>query len=183
MMVPTATFDKTLDPVEEIHAALEHAWERLAGAYDVTTCMPELAALFEHTDLRRPQSAAQGVVVAMLLEITENIGRFSPWYRLPARSFGILSSLDPQNKRTRWRLAPEAAQKWQGLITPLAELINKYSGLIRAMLLVDDLMNDIPGDPCVTAHCRCVPPRAIQLSQSVLAKSEILCEHCRQPYT
>lgn len=182
-MVPATAFDKTLDPVEEIQAALEHTWGEVTRAYDITTCMPDLKMLFENADLRHPQSAAQGIIVAMLLEITENIGRFSPWYRLPARSFGILSGIDPQTKCTRWRLAPEAVQKWQAVITPLVELIGNYNGLIRAMILVDDLMSDIPGDPCVTAHCRCNPPREIQLNQSVLIKSEILCSHCRQPYT
>jgi hypothetical protein len=111
------------------------------------------------------------------------VGRFSPWYKQPARSFGLTSARDPLTQRTRWLLAPEAAQRWQEVLEPLTGVIRKYSGLIRAMLLVDDLMGDLPvNDPCVMAHCTCWPPRAIQLRKSVLEKAEIVCDECLQPF-
>ena len=67
--------------------------------------------------------------------------------------------------------------------TPLGEVISNYAGLIKAMILVDDLMSDLPAnDPCIMVSCTCWPPRTIQLRQSVMAKAEILCENCSQPF-
>jgi hypothetical protein len=145
--------------------------------------MPELPALFAGADLSRPEQAAQSVVVSMLQEVMEAVGRFSPWYRQPARAFGLTSVRDPLTARTRWLLAPEAAQRWRDILEQLVGVIRRYSGLIRAMILVDDLMGDLPGDdPCVTARCTCWPPRSILLRKSVLDKAEILCEVCLQPF-
>jgi hypothetical protein len=61
-----------------------------------------------------------------------------------------------------------------------AHIWEEFSGRLRSHLLkkirnkgdVDDLMQDIPGDPCITATCNCTPPRAISIRQSVLVKAE-----------
>jgi len=182
-MSPTETVERAFDPVEALNTSLERAWANICTAYDATDCVPELSALFAGADLVRPEQAAQAVVVSMLQEVMEAVGRFSPWYKQPARAFGLTSARDPLTQRTRWLLAPEAAQRWQEVLEPLTGVIRKYSGLIHAMLLVDDLMGDFPAnDPCVMAHCTCWPPRAIQLRKSVLEKAEIICENCSQPY-
>jgi len=181
-MVPTDILDNTLDPVEEINATLEHTWLKLCEAYDVSACLPDIQTLFANANLARPQQAAETVVAGMLLEVIESIGRFSPYYKMPARAFGVTSMRDKRTNRIKWLLAPEAIQKWDALLKPLTQVVHQYGGLIRAMLLVDDLMQDMPGDPCVSAQCHCVPPRIIQIRQSVLLKSEILCETCMQPY-
>jgi hypothetical protein len=119
----------------------------------------------------------------MLLEVIESISRFSPWYKMPARAFGLASVRDSQTNRVIWRLAPEAGQKWAKILEPLTRVIRDYTGLIQAILLVDDLMRDMPGDPCVIASCSCLPPHTIQIRQSVLDKSAIICEACMQAYT
>ncbi len=182
-MAPTETTERAIDPVEALHASLEQAWGCLTQAYDATTSMPDMSSLFGGIDLSRPEQAAQAVVVSMLQEVMEAMGRFSPWYKQPARAFGLTSVRDPLSLLTHWLLAPEAAQRWRDILEQLSGVIRRYSGLIQAMLLVDDLMGDLSGDdPCVTARCACWPPRSVQLRKSVLDKAEIICENCLQPF-
>lgn len=182
-MVTEETAERAIDPVEALHASLERAWGSLSQAYDITTSIPDLSSLFAGVDLSRPEQAAQAVVVSMLQEVMEAVGRFSPWYKQPARAFGLTSVRDPLSLRTHWLLAPEAAQRWRDIVAQLGGVIRRYSGLIQAMLLVDDLMGDISADdPCVTARCACWPPRTVQLRKSVLDKAEIICENCSQPF-
>lgn len=182
-MVTKETADRAIDPVEALHASLERAWDSLCQAYDATACIPELSDLLAGVDLSRSEQAAQMVVVGMLQEVMEEVGRFSPWYKQPARAFGLTSVRDPISGQPHWLLAPEAAQRWREVLEELSGVIRKYSGLIRAMLLVDDLMGDLPAnDPCILAHCACWPPRSIQLRKSVLDKAEIICENCLQPF-
>jgi hypothetical protein len=181
-MAPTDTVDRIIDPIEALNAAVDGAWYSVCRAYDVSACLPAMQILFGGVDLSQPSQAAEAALAAMLLEAMESVGRFSPWYKKPARAFGLVSSRDRRTGRARWLLAPEAVQKWQDALTPLAGVVRKYSGLIQAMLLVDDLMQDIPGDPCITARCACQPPHAIHIRRSVLVKAEILCGECGQAY-
>lgn len=181
-MVPANTLDQIFDPVEALNQTLENAWLAVCRAYDVSACLPEIQTLFTGADLAKPKQAAQSVLVAMLLEVIECAGRFSPWYKLPARAFGLASVSEPGAGAPRWVLAPEAVQRWQESLLPLAQIVGKYSGLIQAMILVDDLMQDLPGDPCVTAQCGCTPPHTIQIRRSVLEKTLITCHTCMQPF-
>lgn len=183
-MTPSIAQEATrdLDPVETIHELLQRAWNELSAVYDVSTCLPDLNILFPGIDLDDPRKAAESLIAGMLLEIMENISRFSPWYRVPARSFGVISFRDPSTRQTRWLLAPEAVQRWNHLIGPLTEMIQRFGGLLRAMVLVDGLTESLPGDPCVQASCRCIPPRTIYLRKSILEKAEIICDTCLQPY-
>jgi len=177
-----AVSEQVFDPVEALFATLENTWQTISSAYDVSNCLPDLQTLFASANLSAPQQSAEAVVAAMLMEVTESVGRFSPWYKMPARSFGLTAVRTGEANRSQWVLAPEAIQRWQRQIDPVAEMIHRYSGLIKAMVLVDDLMQDIPGDPCVTAHCNCSPAHAIRIRKSVLVKAEILCDKCHQPY-
>ena len=181
-MVPADTLDQRIDPTELLTVTIERAWREIDRRHNRGAHLPAMKTLFEGTDLSNPQQAAESIVATMLLEVIESIGRFSPWYKMPARTFGLTSVRDRQANRVRWMLAPEAVQKWQDVLEPLSTVIRNYSGLIQAVLLVDDLMRDIPGDPCVTASCNCSPPHAIQIRQSVLDKTEIVCEMCMQPF-
>jgi hypothetical protein len=181
-MAPTQNAEQIFDPVEALVDTLERAWQTLCNTYDISTCLPDLQTLFADADLSIPEHAAGAVLAAMLLEVTECVDRFSPWYKMPARAFGLVSVRDPQTHRNDWVLAPEAQQHWGALLEPIAEIVSKYSGLIQAMILVDDLMQDIPGDPCITARCQCSPPHNIQIRKSVLEKAEILCHQCMQAY-
>lgn len=182
-MVPVEAPERAFDPIEMLNASLERAWVAVCDAYDVSACMPDIRTLFADVDLSQPQQAAEAVLVAMLLEVMESVSRFSPWYKQPARAFGLTSIRDLSTQRSRWILAPEAVQRWRDILCQLNELISRYSGLIRALVLVDDLMGkETDEDPCVVAQCACHPPRTIQLRRSVLYKAEIICELCLQPF-
>lgn len=174
---------REFDPVEHITGALQAVWDRLCRPFDVSTCLPDTEVLFKNVSLDQPGAAAEIVVASMLLEIMENVSRFSAWYRRPARAYGVISIRNPKTNHTDWLLAPEAAQQWASEIQQLKSLIRRYRGLIRVMVLVDSLVVDLPNDPCVAAQCQCSPPRLIRLRQSVLEQAEITCETCQAPYT
>ena len=183
-MTPVDIFQKTIDPVEIFEGLLKCAWDTLCETYDAYGGLPEMKTLFEGADLSTPKQSAETVIVNMLMEISESISRFSPWYTKPARSFGITSFRDAHTNQTRWSLAPEAIQKWQSIIQPLAVSIRKNSGLIQALVLVDGLMDKaINDDLPIIAHCGCLPPRAIQIKKTILDQANIICESCMQPFT
>ena len=183
-MVSISEQNSIIDPVDELNSVLEGVWYNLCDTYDAAADMPELEMLFQGADLSRPNRSAQFVIVNMLLDVIESTSRFSPWYTRPARAFGLAAMRDYSTRnQTRWMLAPEAILKWEKPLRDLTETINRHRGLIQAMVLVGDLMeNDQLEDPCITARCSCLPPRTIQVTQSVLAKTEIMCHACKQPY-
>ena len=182
-MVADKNQNRTLDPVEMLNAVLEQIWHALCCSYDATGDLPDIKVLFEGADLSKSFQAAKVVVANMLLEMTENIGRFSPWYTRPARSFGLVSMRDPVADSNRWMLAPEAVQKWGSALDRLSVAIEENYSLIQAMVFVEGLMEDAAvGDVWVVARCHCQPPRTIQVTRAVLEKAEILCDACMQPF-
>lgn len=182
-MVPSKAFEKPIDPVEMINELLERAWGKISAGYDITSDMPELWELFKGTDLSNPNQAAEQVIANMLTEVIDCVCRFSPWYKLPARAFGLVSVQELATRHVRWMLAPEAVQKWDEVLIPIRSAFQKYSGLIQAILLVDSLMVDEPQeDPCVAAFCRCMPPRKIEIYRSILQQAEIVCDQCKHTF-
>ncbi len=182
-MVPVHTIDISLDPVEMLDDALEHAWDTLRKTYEVSAELPEMLALFSGASLSSPDQAAESVLVNMIMEVMESVGRFSPWYRMTARAYGLTSIRDSTTNRVHWMLAPEALQKWQKILENLALAIEKNSGLIQAMILVEGFtMKDEAENPCVVARCDCTPPRTIRLQRSIFDNAEIVCNLCHQPF-
>lgn len=169
--------------VEELDDVLEWAWRTICEAYDVSADLPDMHALFGGADLTAPAAAAEMVLVNMLAEAVESISRFSPWYRMPARAFGMIQMRDRTTERTRWLLAPEAAQRWESVLKRLAEAIQRNMVLLQATRVVDDLMRQIPpDDPCVMACCVCEPKRVILINRSVLRRGEVICSGCHHPF-
>jgi hypothetical protein len=170
------------DPAELLEEALVRTWQALCQGFDVTDAIPSMECLFEGVDFTHPDRAAQAILVNMLLEVMEGVGRFSSWYHMPARAYGLVSIQDPVSGCSHRLLAPEAVHKWAA--NPTASIaIQKNSGLIQAMLLVDGLMMQASlEDPCVFASCACSPARTIRLRQSILARGEILCDFCSRPF-
>ncbi|HEX6304302.1 MAG TPA: hypothetical protein VFZ76_08940 [Anaerolineales bacterium] len=181
-MVPINARDKPIDPVELISGTLERAWEMISLTYDISANLPDMRELFEGANLSRPNQAAEKVIANMLMEVTECVSRFSPWFKMPARAYGLTSMRDRTTNQVSWRLAPEAIQKWEDSLKPLSAAIERYGGLIEAIILVDDLMLDKLEDPCVVARCSCVPPREMRIKQSILEQAEIQCELCRRAF-
>lgn len=182
-MASASVVENVIDPVEMINRPLAHAWETLCATYDVTASLPSLPILFEGANLNDSQQSAEVALANMLLEITESVSRFSPWYRLPASAFGLISMRDPLSHRVRWLLAPEGCQRWRAHLLSIAKAIESTSGVLKGILLVENLMEEMESeDPAVIAYCSCNPPHAIQIKQSVLEKTVIICEMCQQAY-
>ncbi len=78
------------DPVEQLNDVLQRTWYLLCCTYDATAALPDFKTLFCGASISVTFQISQAVLVNMLLEVMENIGRFSPWYTRPARAFGLL---------------------------------------------------------------------------------------------
>jgi hypothetical protein len=162
---------------------LERAWRSLCQTYEVNGELPDLHDLFYGEVYSSPDRAAEAVMVNMIMEIMESVGRFSPWYRMPARAYGLTSVRDTTRDQTHWMLAPEAVRKWEGILRTLTLAIEKNSGLIQAMILVEGLVaKKAAEEHCVTARCTCIPPRSIHLERELFDSAEIICNLCRQPF-
>ncbi len=182
-MYSTNGIHQAVDPVELLHRCLEHAWQTICASYDVSATLPEMQVLFDGVDFSLPERAAEMVIVNMLTEVIECFGRFSPYYKMPARAFGLISLREACSPRTRWMLAPEAIHQWQSILEPLALAVHQNSTLIQAVLVVDGLMTRASSqDPNVVAGCSCRPPNYIRLPRSILAKAEVLCDRCHQAF-
>lgn len=170
------------DPVETINTMLQQTWNELCRYYDISTCMPELNCLFSGIDFQDPEIAAERLVASMLMEIMEDISRFSAWYRMPARSFGIISVREPSSNLIHWMLAPEANQRWRVILDKVTRMIRQYSGLIKAVVIMDTLLDEDSIDPSVRLVCACEPPHTIHLRKSIINRIEIFCDDCLKPY-
>jgi hypothetical protein len=184
MMASAEDIYSAIEPVDVLNQALQAVWAEVCAYFDVSTNMPDMQEIFWQVDLSDPYLAAEAVLCSILLDVTEQVGRFSPWHRKPARAYGLISTLDRQTKKVRRFLAPEAALQWQNVLHCLERLIRQYQGLIRALMMVSDLMDDLPEDePYISAQCHCCPPIRIQLKKSVLETTSITCQQCQQPFS
>jgi hypothetical protein len=171
------------DTAEMLQESLEYVWGELCRTYDVRSAMPDMVTLFEGANLGSEYRSAEIILANMLLEIIEEVDRFSPWYKLPARAFGLVSVRDGVTGCIRWILAPEGVKRWQPMVSWLAAAVRSNRALIQAVLLVENLMNDVPvGDPCIDARCRCEPPRTIRIRRSVLERAQIVCDLCQESF-
>ena len=181
-MVPKTKLDATTNPIDLLDNALEQTWDAVCAAYDVSAEIPGTHNLFMHAPLGTPPKAAECVLVNMLTDVIERVGRFSPWYKQPARAFGLVSLRDSVTGESHWLLAPEALQHWQPFLKKLIHAINLNNGLIQATLLVENLSEKDLHNPLVIAQCGCYPPKRIQIGMSILDKTAIICDACQQPF-
>lgn len=182
-MTFTVTHNKVEDTVELLDQVLENTWRMFCKTFDVAALQPELDILFGGADLTIPGQAAKTVAANMLMDIMENVSRFSAWYKRPARAYGLTSIREPTSQRLMWTLAPEACQRWQDGLEQLAIAIRKNIVLIRATLVVGNWQGKSDADPEMKIHCDCQPPRTICIRQSVLEQGDIVCEACARPFT
>lgn len=182
-MMPVDTLDKTIDPIELLNRALDQAWEVIREGYDLTACLPDMLTLFKGVDLSVPARAAKTVMANMLLEAMESVSRFSPWYTLPARAYGLVSLKNQENDQMIWSLAPEANQRWCDILEDLEIAIRKNSAIIQATILVDGILEHSEGDCLITVSCQCLPPRVLNLRKSAIEQGDIICDICQHPFT
>lgn len=167
----------------DLFDTLQHVWDVLCTAHDVTADLPTVGMLFESADPSAPGAAAEIALVNMLSEIMEGVGRFSPWYKRPASAFGILFKRGRAVDRPEWSLTTDALDTYRPLLDRLAAAIDHNTGVILATRFVDGLDRwPDPDAPCRTAACQCAPPRTILVRDIVIARAEIICDACRQPF-
>lgn len=172
-------------PVDVLDDLLEESWQSLCASYDVTESMPDLQTMFAGVDLSDPWQAAEVVLANMLVEVIDCTHRFSPWYRMSARAFGLIRVRETTTARSRWMLAPEAVQRWISLIESLATAIRMNTVLIQATQIIEDAIRQhLPEEEegCVVAQCQCQPRHTILIDRAVLKCSDIVCGDCHQPY-
>ncbi len=171
------SIDSTVDLLE----ALDRAWRAICRAYDATADLPELTNLFDGAELALPERCAETVVANMLLEVMEEIPRFSAWYKRP---LGVVRDVARRTGQVCWHLSPATRVQWQPLIRQLAAAIDRNVGLILASRVLDntDLFTADDDDSRALAFCRCAPPRVILVNRAVLGCSEIVCDACQQPF-
>jgi len=182
-MVLQENQSKCYDPVDELNRLVEDIWLKLCKVYDVIAAVPDVQTVFNRVDLNCPEEAAQIILANMLIEIIERISRFSPWYTKPARAFGLVSFRQPVGGQSEWFLAPEASQKNRDLWLPLSQVISQNHAMIRAALLINQLMDKIPvSEPYVMISCACAPRRKIQVKESIKDSLALICDECKQPF-
>jgi hypothetical protein len=157
---------------------LQQTWQTLCHGYDVTSELPDMESLFVGAELAVPAHAAETVLANMVTEMMGYLGRFSPWYKKPASSYGLVLMQGAPGP-ARWGLSPPAVQRWKPQITALSVAIERNVGLILSAALIGDLE---PDDPCVMASCACVPPRVILVNRSILITASITCDACQNPF-
>jgi hypothetical protein len=174
----------TIDPVDLLDAILWKSWRLLCEEYDVSARFPDHQTIFVNADLNAPRLAAETVLSNMLIEVIENIGRFSPYYKMPARAFGLISMRDFTTGKPHWILAPDAVQRWQGYIDLLSEAIHKNVVVLQAVLLVEKLTaEDMFNQPRISVQCKCDPPKRIRLNKACFEKSRVVCDECKRPFS
>lgn len=174
---------QVIDPIESVNHVLSQTWDTLCEAYDIQAPQPEWNELFRNTDLEDPTQSAEVLLTNMLLEVVESVSRFSPWYRMPARSFGLASLRDQVAGVNRWVLTADARQRWDITLQMLQEVVARTQAMLKAILYVEGLMDTYQlDDPPLIIHCRCDPPHAIHIKSSARCQTELICEDCRQPY-
>lgn len=174
---------KAIDPIEVMQDLLAKTWSEMCRLYEINASLPDLQLIFAQVDLRDACIASEKIVVNLLLEVMESVGRFSPFYRQPPRAFGVMSYRNPQTHQVEWILAPEGHRRWESTLSKFEGLLSQYGGIFRAVILVEGLMvRSTPSDPQVLAYCHCEPPHAIQLKRSIVQKGEVICDSCKQPY-
>ena len=100
--------------------ALEHVWQVVSAPYDVSSGLPDRAALLHKVDLSVPAAASEALLVNLITEAMECVGCFSPWYKAPAQAFGLVLVEDANTPgKKNWGLSTEARQRFQPLLCEL----------------------------------------------------------------
>lgn len=180
MLPSTNSYPQHNDPLEDLFNVLSEAWSAITAAYDVHAEFPELKTVFKNAHHPDPCISAEMIVRNLISEVTQLVHRFSRWYTQPARAFGLVSYRDPITHRNKWRLAPEAIQKWEGVIDRIAAELYQKNGLVDAILFIDqlDILDEDFSEESVVAVCECKPPKELLIKRIFLDQGAIICREC-----
>lgn len=167
----------------DLFDVLQAAWRAICADYDVTAELPDIGVIFDGVDPTEPAEAARGMLINLLSEMMECIGRFSPWYKRPARAFGVVLERNSATQPGHWTLSARALRAYAPVLDMLQRAIEHNKSVILATRFLDDLEQQRElADPCQAAHCQCDPPRTILIHRSVVGRVQIICDACRQPF-
>ena len=171
--------EKIVDPIEDFYNVLRITWDKLTRYFDIQSELPETSVLLLDVETHDPCMAAETVLRNMISEITQLVHRFSPWYTLPARAFGLASFRDILTHKNEWRLAPEAIEKWHNEIEQIAAEFDQKHGMIQVIMYVSkvDLLEQDPSET-ILAVCECEPPVEILIQRDFLDSRDIVCNDC-----
>lgn len=163
---------------QDIFVELEHIWTEVSQVHDVVAGRPSLQQLFDSVDLSSPMLAAETVVANMLMEVVQQIDRFSPSYKMPASAFGLVSMRDRSN-RFRWVLSRDGSRRWRAHTEELAEIIRRDIGFILASLYLEGQSKEHMAGLCLSkVRCECVPPRHLLMPESMIERVTVICDEC-----
>ncbi|MEN8240667.1 MAG: hypothetical protein ABFS17_02005 [Chloroflexota bacterium] len=171
-----------MNQIEDFYGVMDYSWQSLRKEFDVDSSLPDIKCLFIGVNLEDSAAGAEGVLINMLTEITERVHRFSPWYRCPARAYGLISLRDPATHKVFWKLAPEAVQRWQKILEPIECEIAYKSSLIEMIMTIDQIEFE-PNQKSVLAICECQPPKELLVNQLFLAEEGVICNACQQNFS
>jgi heterodisulfide reductase subunit B len=164
---------------EDIFAVLDWIWRDVSHSHDVLSERPSLGQLFDAVDLGSPVKAAEMVIANMLLEVIQQVDRFSPSYKKPASAFGLTSSRVRYDRNLRWILSPEGVRCWGTHIQKLASLIRKDVGFIVVSMYLQGQDPDEGGNlKLIKVRCSCIPPRYLLMPAPLMDRHKIICEEC-----
>ena len=182
-MLEKGTSNNLNGPLETFFDMLLLAWESISAEYDVQDDLPDTLSLLEDVEIHDPGMAAETIIRNMLSEVTQLVHRFSPWYTLPARSFGLASCRDFVTRKNVWRLAPEAIEKWNNQIEMITTEIEHKKGLLKAIMLINDIDTlDHCSKDTVVAICKCIPFKELLMKRTFLEDNSIVCKACNMPF-
>lgn len=171
------------DPIDAFYEVLSSVWGKVTWEFDVQAGLPSLTTLFAGLGSFDPCVVAETILRNMITEVTQQVHRFSPWYKLPARAFGLIAFRDVGTHQHSWYLAPEAIMKWQDEIQKIAGEIDTKRGLIQAILVVDDMdLLEQDRQPKIVAVCKCIPPVELLVAREFLDNQEIVCNDCQETF-
>jgi len=99
--------------IANLDETFENAWRIMSVRYDIGSSLPDKETLFHDVDLSRPSAASEKLLINMITEAMECVGRFSPWYTQPAQAFGLVRE---QYIMGHLRLSVEALQFYRPLL-------------------------------------------------------------------
>lgn len=166
----------------DLFEVLDTVWQTLCIDYDVCAYLPDIGDILKNVETTLPEQAAQSILTNLLSEIMENTNRFSPWYKKPARAFGVEFRVGSTGGR-QWTLTPEAIAARHHTLALLTRAVERNATVILATHFLDDLAppQEI-ADPCQSASCQCIPPRIILIQNAPKHYTTIVCDSCRQPF-
>ncbi len=156
-------------------------WQTIQDCFDLTADPPGWDCVLGGVDLSHPIEAARLVLINLLVEAMERVGRFNPLYKASPEAFGLYRQAQATPAASySLQLMPEAMEQWRPTLDALARAIANDPDLpeIQATFAVSDWLTR----PLIAATCACEPaPPVTWVPPHMLLESVLYCSICGQP--